>query len=97
MYADAGFGFGFAAAYSPALASSQHQPPFDFDFAAAAAGPASMDATASSLPLPEMPAAHLVSRPLPVLFEISLHSLASRCCFLVLCSSCTLISPNQTA
>ena len=61
MYADAGFGF--AAAYSPAaLASSQHQQAYDLAFSSAAAHPVSMDAAAS---LQEMPAAHLVSRPLP--------------------------------
>ena len=48
---------------SAALASSQHQPAYDLTFSSAAAHPVvSMDAVAS---LPEMPAAHLVSRPLP--------------------------------
>lgn len=68
MYADAGFGF--AAAYSPALASSQSQPPpFDYAFSSAPAPPLlsmlAMDhdayVAAAALPVPDLPAAHLVS------------------------------------
>lgn len=67
MYADAGFGF--AAAYSPALTSSQSQPPpFDYAFSSAPA-PAppllsmpAMDHDAyAALPVPDLPATHLVS------------------------------------
>jgi len=75
MYADAGFGF--TAAYSLALASSQPQqpppPPFDYAFSSAPAPAPSLlsmpamdhDAfaafAAAALPVPDLPAAHLVS------------------------------------